>query len=99
MYLCIGSRLLTASWDKSVALWDINSSETLLNVCHCYTLSPKADFTFIPFQWDAKQSSLLMSCDLCSVHQLAVAAADSGHYHTWDLRSGLEINTIKGIKV
>ena len=33
------------------------------------------------------------------MHQLAVAAADSGEYHIWDMRSGLKVNTVKGINI
>ena len=47
-------------------------------------------------QWSASASSLLLSCDVNVTHQLVVAAADSGHYHVWDVRSGQKVTTIKG---
>ena len=53
--------------------------------------------TVCPVQWSASLDSLLLSCDINRVQQLAVAAADSGHYHVWDVRSGQKINSIKGI--
>jgi WD40 repeat protein len=70
-------RLLTASWDKSVALWDMSGSATKKI-------------------WCDSESSLLLSCDFNLNHQLVVAAADSGHYHVWDVRSGEKVTTVKG---
>ena len=30
-------RLLTSSWDKTIALWDMNSTETTMTVCTNYS--------------------------------------------------------------
>ena len=51
----------------------------------------------IYLQWCDSESSLLLSCDFNLSHQLVVAAADSGHYHVWDVRSGEKVTTVKGI--
>lgn len=80
--------VLSGSWDRTILYWDLDTSKSLVSWKRSNPLIRESDITVLFKQWRGNHDTLVTSCDVSPILNLAVSGCSSGSCVFWDTRNG-----------